>query len=176
MLQPVVRRTWAPQGQTPIHYSWDRRDRLSVISAISVSPLRRRLGLYFHVHAHNIRADDFERFVADLLRRLPHGLILVMDRWQVHRSAARRLIERFARRLRIEWLPAYAPDLNPDEQVWRHTKHADLANRVPEDVQTLGRSVRRSLAAAGESRTCCDRFSIRQGSEYDRFIYPFNGQ
>ena len=86
----------------------------------------------FPVHAHNIRADDFERFVADLLRRLPHGLILVMDRWQVHRSAARRLMERFARRLRIEWLPAYAPDLNPDEQVWRHTKHADLANYVPE--------------------------------------------
>ena len=33
MLQPTVRRTWAPQGQTPIHLSWDRHDRLSVIAA-----------------------------------------------------------------------------------------------------------------------------------------------
>ncbi len=38
MLQPVVRRTWAPRGETPVHRSWDRHDRLSVISAITVSP------------------------------------------------------------------------------------------------------------------------------------------
>ncbi|MBI4758435.1 MAG: IS630 family transposase, partial [Chloroflexi bacterium] len=35
MLQPVVRRTWAPQGKTPIQYSWDRHDRLSVLAAIT---------------------------------------------------------------------------------------------------------------------------------------------
>lgn len=46
MLQPVVRRTWAPRGQTPIQHSRDGRDRLSVISAISMAPRRRRLGLY----------------------------------------------------------------------------------------------------------------------------------
>jgi transposase len=145
MLQPVVRRTWAPRGQTPIHYSWDRRDRLSVISAITVSPMRRRLGLYFDVYDHNIVTDDFEMFVAELLRRHPKGIILVMDRWQVHRSGARRLAERFGRRVRIEWLPAYAPELNPDEQVWRHTKYADLANYIPEDVVALGQAVSRSI-------------------------------
>ena len=41
MLQPVVRRTWAPQGQTPIQYSWDRHDRLAAIAAITLAPLRR---------------------------------------------------------------------------------------------------------------------------------------
>lgn len=47
MLQPVVRRTWAPAGQTPIHYTWDRHDRLSVIAAITVSPKQHRLDVYF---------------------------------------------------------------------------------------------------------------------------------
>jgi transposase len=145
MLQPVVRRTWAPQGQTPIQYSWDRRDRLSVISAITVSPRRQRLGLYFDIHDHNIVTDDFECFVEMLLRRLQRRIILVIDRWQVHRSGARRLLLRFPRRVHIEWLPAYAPDLNPDEQVWKHTKYDDLANYISDDINQLGRAICRSI-------------------------------
>ncbi len=102
-------------------------------------------GFYFAILAHNIRTDEFEQFVAGLLRRLPRGIILVMDRWSEHRAAARRLRPRLPQRLSIKWLPSYAPDLNPDEHVRRHTKHADLANYTPEDVQALGCSVRGSL-------------------------------
>jgi transposase len=145
MLQPVVRRTWAPKGCTPIQYSWDRRDRLSAISAVTVSPQRRRLGLYFALYDHNIRTPEVETFATDLLRHLPHGFTLVLDRSQPHRSAARRLEQRFPRRVRIEWLPPYAPDLNPDEQVWARTKHGDLANFIPEDVTDLRRAVENSL-------------------------------
>jgi hypothetical protein len=145
MLQPVVRRTWAPKGCTPIQYSWDRRDRLSAISAITVSPRRRRLDLYFALHDDNIRTPEVECFVADLLVHRPHGLILVLDRSQPHRSAARRLKQRFPRRLRIEWLPPYAPELNPDEQVWTRTKYGDLANFIPQDVPDLRQAVRQSL-------------------------------
>jgi transposase len=145
MLQPVVRRTWAPRGQTPIHHSWDRRDRLSGISAISVSPRRRRLGLYFDLHDHNIDSDTFERFVRWLRQRLRRPLVLVLDRWQVHRSAVRRLVDRFGRSLVIEWLPPYAPELNPVEQVWSHTKYGDLANYIPEDVAALADEVLASI-------------------------------
>ena len=53
--------------------------------------LKGALDLYFDIHDHNIRTDDVEHFAADLLRRLPHGFILVMDRLPAHRSAARRL-------------------------------------------------------------------------------------
>ena len=31
MLQPLRRRTWAPRGQTPVQYAWDRHDRFSVL-------------------------------------------------------------------------------------------------------------------------------------------------
>ena len=151
MLQPVVRRTWAPKGKTPIHYSWDRRDRLSVISAITVSPERCRLGLYFDIHGHNIDTDTFESFVRWLRRRVRRRIVLVLDRWSVHRSGARRLVERFGSKVRIEWLPAYAPDLNPVEPVWSRTKYADLANYIPDDVRALACEVARSLdRAAGD--------------------------
>ena len=145
MLQPTVRRTWGPRGQTPIQYSWDRRDRLSVISAISLSPQRRRLALYFSLFDHNITTEEAEPFVAALLKHFAKGIILVWDRWMVHRSAGRRLRDRFGHRVHIEWLPAYAPDLNPVEQVWNRSKYTDLANFIPQDVSHLSRALRRSL-------------------------------
>ena len=57
MLAPTVLRTWAPRGQTPRLRHWARHDRVSVLSALSVSPLRQHLGLYYQWHHHNIRLD-----------------------------------------------------------------------------------------------------------------------
>jgi transposase len=158
MLQPVVRRTWAPKGHTPIHKSWDRRERLSVASAITVSPRRRRLTLHFAVHDHNIVHEDFETFASNIMRRVRGRMILVVDRWSVHRAGARRLLARFAKRLQIEWLPPYAPDLNPVEQVWGRAKYTDLANYIPEEIGELGRAVRWSLRRTRARQTLLRSF------------------
>jgi hypothetical protein len=56
MLTPTVRRTWAPQGQTPLLSCWDRRDRLSAISCITLSPQRARLKFYFTLLPDNTNA------------------------------------------------------------------------------------------------------------------------
>ena len=148
MLQPLVRRTWAPQGQTPVMYSWDRHDRLSVIAALSVSARARRIGLYFAIHEKNITAKEFEALLRRVQRSLGRKLIVVMDRWSVHRKAAQLLFgdERFW----IEWLPPYAPDLNPVEHVWNHTKYGDLANYVPDDVLDLEIELEMSIDQARE--------------------------
>jgi transposase len=137
MLQPVVRRTWAPRGQTPIQYSWDRHDRLSVIAAITVAPLRHRLGLYFQVHNHNVRFEEVMAFLYLLHRHLRRKFILVLDRYSAHRKAVRLLQEAGVDWFEVEWLPGYAPDLNPVEMLWNHTKYADLANFIPDDVDHL---------------------------------------
>jgi transposase len=145
MLQPVVRRTWGPQGDTPRQYRWERHDRLSGISVVTVSPKRRHLDLYFTLQEHNIQAAEVETFVAELLHHFPHGIILVLDRWPVHFPATDRLRQRLPRRIRIEWLPSYAPELNPDELVWTRTKYGDLANFCPDNLTELTQAVRRSL-------------------------------
>jgi len=147
MLQPVVRRTWAPKGQTPIQYSWDRHDRLSAIAALTVAPQQRRLGLYFQLHAHNIRFDDVIAFLDLIHRHLRRKFILILDRYNVHRKAVRLLQEAGVEWLEVEWLPSYAPDLNPVEMVWNHTKYADLANFIPDHIQHLQEAVTTSIGA-----------------------------
>jgi len=135
MLAPLVSRSWAPEGQTPLMYCWDRHDRLSVIGALSRSAQRRRIGLYFAVHQKDVTAEEIEAFLRQVQRSLGRKLIVVIDRWSVRRKAAEALAgdERFW----IEWLPPYAPDLNPVEHVWNHTKYGDLANYVPDDLLDL---------------------------------------
>ena len=135
MLQPLVRRSWAPKGERPVMYCWDRHDRLSVIAGLTLSSRRRRIGLYFAIHEHNVKTPQVEAFIRRVQRQVGKPLIVVMDRLAAHRSAARKLErdERFS----IEWLPGYAPDLNPVEGLWSKTKYGDLANYVPEDVLDL---------------------------------------
>jgi len=163
MPQPVVRRTWAPKGQTPVHYSWDRRDCLSVISVITVSPDRRRLGLYFDVHDDNLDPDAFEAFVRWLRHRIRKGMALVVDCWSVHRSGARRLQTRLGSRVRVEWPPAYAPDLNPVERVWSHPQPVDLANHIPDDVDAPAAAVVRSIEQTGCRQTLLRSFFHHAG-------------
>jgi transposase len=145
MLQPVRRRTWAPTGKTPIQCSWDRHDRLSVISAITISPQRQRLGLYFRIHPNNIRSEQVVPFLGWLHRALARQFILVLDRYSVHPKSVRLLRAKHPGWFSTEWLPAYAPELNPTEQVWDHTKYSDLANFLPEAVAHLGKELESSL-------------------------------
>jgi transposase len=135
MLQPLVRRTWAPRGETPVHRTWDRHDRLSVISALTVSPRRRLIRLFFVIHEGNIRTAEAVRFIRLVRRHVGTKLLLVWDRLNVHRSAAKVLQPRAD--LPIDWLPPYAPDLNPVEQVWNRSKYTELPNYIAKDIDDL---------------------------------------
>jgi transposase len=135
MLQPVVRRSWGPKGCPSVMYCWDRRDRLSVIGALSRAPRKRRIGLYFVMYDRNVTAEEVVAFLRHVQRSLGRKVIVVMDRWAAHRKAARLLYG--DKRFWIEWLPPYAPDLNPVDKLWGHTKHDDLANFIPDDLPDL---------------------------------------
>ena len=147
MLQPVVRRTWAPKGRTPILRAWDRHDRLSVISAVTLAAKRIRFGLYWQIHSENIRGPQVVAFLRALRRHIRIKLVIILDRSQPHRSKVlHSYLERHAATIHVEWLPPYAPDLNPDEQVWNHTKYTDLANFVPVDCDDLRTHINESIA------------------------------
>jgi transposase len=150
MLQPLVRRSWAPRGQTPVIRCWDRRDRLSVIGAITVPPSRERhrLSAVFRIHTKNVKTPEATEFLRILERHARGPLIVVLDRLNVHRAAVKRwLASRRSEtpRVAVEWLPPYAPDLNPAEQLWNNGKRVDLANLAPADRDDLRGHVRRSL-------------------------------
>lgn len=152
MLAPLVLRTWAPRGQTPRLRHWDRHDRISVISGVSVSPLRQRVGLYYQWHHHNIHQIEVEDFLSHLLRHLRGPVIVLWDRWWFHRSPATQALCRRHPRLQLESFPAYAPQLNPDERVWALTKKR-LANGSPDDRYRLALAVIEALEACRASQS-----------------------
>ena len=140
-MQPLRRQVWAPVGQTPVRYPWDRHDRLTVICALTVAPWEQRFGLYYDLLDHNCHAVDLMRFLQLVHLRLRRTMLLVWDRLSAHRSAAAQL-ERAGRSwLQPRWLPSYAPELDPVEFVWTHSKYDDLANWIPEDLDDLRRHV-----------------------------------
>jgi transposase len=139
-LNPSVRRTWAPRGQTPILDAWDRRDKLSVISSITLSPRARRLNLYFDVLAdnQNARAVDIIAYLRMLKRQLGGALTVIWDGSNIHSKS--KLVRAYLAEhpeVEVATLPGYTPELNPDEQVWGWTKYGQLANLAAEDNDEL---------------------------------------
>ena len=136
-LTPTVRRTLAPRGHTPVLSAWDRRDRWSAISCITISPVARRPGLYFDLLDHTAHGEDVVAFLADLHRRLG-PLTVVWDRGPIHDKAA--VVRAWLAKhpgVVTEKFPGYVPDLNPDEGVWGWTKYGRLANLAAEDADEL---------------------------------------
>jgi transposase len=111
---------------------------------VELSPARSRIQVDWQVQRRNVQAEQVVRFVCEQAARYGR-ILLVLDRSNPHRTAVRQLQALLKRRLRVEWLPSYAPDLNPAEQLWNHTKYADLANFVANDLNHLGRRVGLSL-------------------------------
>jgi transposase len=84
---------------------------------------------YFRLYPTTIRAPQVVDFLGHLLRHLPGKLLVVWDGLPAHRA---RLVTEFIRaqrgRLALEWLPGYAPELNPVEYIWGYWKHHELPN------------------------------------------------
>ena len=153
MLIPTRRRTWGPEGQTPwIPYSY-KHDRISALAVLTISPIRRHVGLHARFQQDNFKAVHVAPFLRHLLHHLRGEVILLWDQGQIHKGPAiRQLLEDYPR-LHTEWFPKYAPELNPAEQVWNEFK-GHTANSLPLDK----RDIRNSLHAnTRRVRRCQDK-------------------
>jgi transposase len=120
---PSVVRTYAPMGHTPILREWCTRDHLSAISAISPEGK-----LYCHSQDRAFNSDDVVAFLEHLLREVSGRMVIIWDGAPIHRSHTIKefLTNGAAQRLHLERLPAYAPELNPDEGLWQQLKGVEL--------------------------------------------------
>jgi transposase len=136
-LTPTVRRTLAPRGKTPVLEAWDRRDKWSAISCVTLSPVAARPGLYFDLLGHNVRGPDVVTFLAEVHRRLG-PLTVVWDRNRIHSKA--KVVKAWLAAhpdVVAEDFPGYVPDLNPDEGVWGWAKYGRLGNLAANDKDDL---------------------------------------
>lgn len=162
LLHPLVRRTWSLRGLTPIMKTRMRwRRRVSAIGAVAISPGRRHLGWYVQFHLDKgIAQEQVIEFLRQLLRHLRGRLVIVWDRLGSHQSKGLRQWLRQCRRLHLEFLPPYAPELNPNEYAWAHLKMNPLANFCPEDVEELHDAVA-TAAESLPSHQCLLRSFVR---------------
>jgi hypothetical protein len=147
MLTPVVRRTLAPRGQTPVLPCWDRRNRIGAISCIPLSPRLYLPALYFPLLPDdtNATAAHIIAFLRELKKSLPR-LTVIWDRHGIHSKV--RLVQAFLKanpRVVAEDFPGYVPALNPDEGAWGWTKYGRLVNFTAADTAALRERVRAEL-------------------------------
>jgi transposase len=154
LMAPLVRRSLAPRGETPVlKQKGTRREKVSIIAALSLSPRRHQPGLYFRTHPKEfINKVKAAAFVRRLLRHLRGKVILIWDRGTMHRGDSIRALLRDYPRLTIEELPSYAPALNPVEQVWNHIKYGVLCNFAPRNAAHTDEVATEHLDAASSNR------------------------
>ena len=164
LLAPLVRRTLAPRGETPILDCSDSHDRISVISAITVSPLALRVGLHFMLLGdnENFHAEEVVLFLRQLKGEVGGPWTILWDRNQIHSKsrAVRRWLAKHPE-IVVEDFPAHAPDTNPDESVWCWTKYGRLCNLAPADIEELRDHIWDALVALKHQPQLLKSFIVR---------------
>lgn len=138
-------RTWGKRGQTPVVETTGARHGMSLISAITA-----RGHMRFMIREKGgVNSQVFIEFLNRLITGAKRPIILIVDRGPAHISKkTRAFVESLNGKLRLFYLPPYAPDRNPDELVWKHLK-ADTVGRMAivsrADFRTKVRSSMRQL-------------------------------
>ena len=85
-------------------------------------------------------------FLQHLLRQMRGRLLVIWDGLSAHRSRkVKDFVAEQRARLEVEFLPAYAPELNPVEYLWGHWKHHELPNLCPKNFGELSHYARQAL-------------------------------
>ena len=154
-------RGYAPRGRTPVVRVCHKRAGLSLLSAVT-----NKGELRWMVVDGAVKAPDLVRFLGRLIRDTGRKVFLILDRLKVHRA---RLIQDWlvAHQAEIEahYLPAYSPELNPDEGVNADLKQAVTgrppARSRPELKRRVVNHMRRLSKLPGRGRSFFHRPTAR---------------
>jgi transposase len=146
LLAPLLRRTLAVKGETPVMPQRVRhREKVSVAAVLWLSPRRDEVGLYYRALLNESFDGLRSAVVLDkFLRHLLGPVVVVWNQGGIHRGPWVRGVEQRHRgRLWLEDFPPYAPELNPVEQVWANLKNIRLCNfAAPNGRELLGAALR----------------------------------
>jgi transposase len=134
-LLPGVVRTYGPRGRTPVIDKWLTRDHLSVMAGFTVEGK-----LYTLVRPESLSSSHSVVFLERVLRQAGRRLLVIWDGSPIHRWGAVRdyLSGPKRKKVHVEALPGYAPDLSPwDQGGWHHLKHVELGNLSCMDLDEL---------------------------------------
>ncbi len=127
-------RSWSPVGKTPVIQGTGQRFGTNVISAIS-----NKGHLSFRVFKEKFVAGVFIDFLGRLVRQSNgQKIILILDGHPVHRSKkVKQWVQEHAEQIELQFLPGYAPELNPTELLNQDVKTNALGRRRPHTQDEL---------------------------------------
>lgn len=129
--------TWAPKGRTPVVSSTGARFGLNLISAVSAQGEFR-----FMVTPGRVGARAFIEFIQRLVHNADRPIFLIVDGHPAHKAVAvRTFVATLQGRFRLFFLPAYSPELNPDERVWNDLKNNAIGRKAITSPESLKREV-----------------------------------
>ncbi len=140
-LLPLAVRTWAPRRHTASLRVPLTHEHLAAIGGLT--PDGRR---FLQTQQQRSHRADVVRFLRVLLRTISGQRLLIWDGAPIHRGQPSTdfLARGAARRLHLEQLPGYAPELHPVEGLWNYLKRVELGNVCCPDLTTLGQALRRA--------------------------------
>ena len=130
--------TWAPRGQQPEVPTSGKRKAYKVFGLIDYFSGR----FFYKAHTGRFHSDSYAAFLLDVLSQTRRHVVVIQDGARYHTSKVmRQFFDTHADRLTIEQLPAYSPDFNPIEHLWKkvkkaatHLKHFPQFTQLQEEV------------------------------------------
>ena len=145
--QDQIGRSYAPKGQTPVVVHTAKRVTQSMISAVSNRGLMR-----FMFYEGALNADRFIAFLRRLAKDAGQKVFLIVDNLKVHHAAkVKTWVAAHAHEIELFYLPAYAPDHNPDEYLNNDLKQKLRQQPQPATQDELIKNTRAVLRAIQRS-------------------------
>lgn len=137
-LAPVLGRTWAKKGETPVVKVTGKKGGICVSSAIS--PAGRMI---FRIEKGKMTSQTYIDFLSKIILQHPRRKIIVIsDNAPIHKA---KLVKEFIlsneKRISLFHIPAYSPELNPDEHVWCYLKAHELVTHQAQNKEELKKVV-----------------------------------
>lgn len=134
---PSIGYSYAPCGQRPLIEA-DSKNRLKLSLSVVITP---QGDMYYQVRQSTFNGAAIVRFIKKMKNDFKKKIILIWDGAKIHtcRQVKEYLQtqENQNRKVWLEKLPPYSPELNPAEQVWAYLKNVLLKNDVSKTLAEL---------------------------------------
>ncbi len=146
---PSVIKGYAPKGKTPVMEHTAKRFKINMVSSIT-----NRGKLRFMVYEQNMDADLFITFLQKLIQSSDKKVFLILDNLRVHHAKiVKAWVEEHQEQIALFYLPAYSPDLNPDEYLNNDFKRNVNKEHIPITKKELHQNTEKFMNMLSESPT-----------------------
>ncbi len=155
-LQATLTRVWAPRGRTPVVYASPCRKKTNFYGTLNLDT-----GQVITTRSGQMNAEATALHLRQVLEAVPdHPILLLWDRAPWHRGAAIRQLLAEHPRLELMRFPVAAPELNPQEQVWKATRQEVSHNHDRSKLDRLADSFEQHLKTTRFPCSLLDRYGF----------------